>query len=307
MLINKRLWLSGPVGLMLALAGCSGEPPDDELESAVESSFGLVSVSYERDASAEPGDVVLKTRAQFVRYTAMDAEHVARLLALPLDPDRDLPGLDACKIYDLTLDLDQDAFGEDSRHVELLDSGELRVQIIGQGDATGTSLTLRPTHFAGLLPFMSGMVYAEAQGAADREQLGPVAVAADGGEAVGAFAAQAGSPQFPRLDRVAGKPPGESVRLPRGGSLELRWQPTADANDVTFVELPYLRGERELVLRCQPRDNGAFEIPAGLVAEVNAAKTLDVVRLRRSFFKASGLDRGELRVTVRERVSLVSP
>lgn len=300
MLNHKHLWFSGPVGLMLALAACSGEPPADELESAVESSFGLVSVSYERDANTEAGEVLLKTRAQFVRYTAMDAEHVARLLALPLDPDRDLPPVNSCKVYDLTLDLDQDAFGEESRHVELLDSGALRIE------ATGASLTLRPSHFAGLLPFMSGMVYAEAQGATGGDQLGLVAVAADGGEAVGSFAAQASSPQFPRLDRVADQPRGEAVRLPRG-SIELRWQPTNDTNDVTFVELLYARGERELVLRCRPRDNGAFEIPAGLVAEVSAAKTLDVVRLRRSFFKASGLDRGELRVTVRERVSLVAP
>jgi hypothetical protein len=300
----RPLGFAGVLALAIFGLACSGEPPADELDAPAESSYGLVSISFERDAGTAAAEgLVLKTRAHFVRYTAMDAENVARLLALPLDPDRDLPGQDTCKVYDLTLDLDQDAFGENARHVELLDSGELRIQAASA--TSPMSLTLKPSHFAGLLPFMSGMVYAEAQSAADGERLGPVAVAADGGEAVGAFVAQVASPQVPRLDRIGGRAV-TTAPVPRG-SLELRWQPTSDPADVTFVELPYLKGERELVLRCQSRDNGAFEIPAALVAEAGTAKALDVVRLRRTFFKASGLDRGELRVTVRERVNLVSP
>jgi hypothetical protein len=273
---------------------------DDESASGQAARFGLISVTYGHVWAETGQNMLLSTGAQFVRYSAMNRDQVARLLALPLDPDRDLPPPDRCKLYDLSVDLAAApaAEGEDQGSVELLEAGDLEVQTVGR------AVTLAPKHFPGLLPFISGVVYGEAE-ATLVETVGKVRASTTGGEAVGPFAAQLSSPELPRLIQIGTGGPGQGLALARDRDLPLRWQVSPDpAGDVVYVELRFGRGGRDLAVRCQPRDDGAFEIPQAMLSDVSGRVTVELARLRRTFFSATGLDQGELRVTVRDIATL---
>jgi hypothetical protein len=290
--------------LTVVLVGCSGPDglyDDEDASPGEQGRFGLVYVSYDHDWAESGAAAVLTTTAQFVRYSAMHWEQVARLLALPLDPDRDLPELEQCKTYDLSVDVmaEEALDAEETGSVELLEAGDLRIQTDGQ------TVNLSPRHFPWLLPFISGVVYGEAQNSVVNK-VGAVKVAAEGGEAVGAFSAQVASPELPRLVRVGTTEPSALITAQRG-ALALRWAPADDAAkaDVTYAELRYAKGKQDLALRCRVKDDGLFDLPASLMTEVLSGKaTLEVVRLRRTFFNATGLKQGELRVAVRDRASL---
>ncbi|MCC6751716.1 MAG: hypothetical protein IT371_28955 [Deltaproteobacteria bacterium] len=300
------------VGLSLALLvlpgwlGCSGtQLPDEDATSGTERSFGLLSVAYGHDWGDSGDDLVLTTTAQFVRYGAFDREQVSRLLALPLEPGRDLPGLDACRVYDLTVDLKADGMvrSEEPGNVELLEAGDLRVQT-----QAGTVL-LVPRHYPGLLPFISGVAYGEAQ-AMRVPEAGGVKASAGGGEAVGAFTVHAPSPTLPKLTRVGSVAPTATTLVSRTAELPLRWQAAeaASQSDVTYIELRFSRGRKDQALRCRVRDDGAFDVPAALMSSLapdgDGKLTLELSRLRRTFFVAPGLEQGELRVAVRDRAPL---
>jgi hypothetical protein len=298
--------LAIPLALIsLGLLGCSGPELEEDASMGGKGRFGLVDVSYEHDWATEgSGEVLLTTTAQFVRYSALDREQVARLLALPLDPAADLPSVDQCKIYDLSVDLvAEEAMESESGSIELLEAGDLRIQ------TEDHTVTLSPRHFPWLLPFIYGVMYGEAQTGAV-ERVGAVKATADGGEAVGAFSAQVGSPELPRLARVGADAPSGLVVVPRGQPLPLRWSGTLldegaeFPDDVVYTELRYTKGKRDWALRCRMRDDGAFDLPGGLLTEGSGKATLEVARLRRSFFTAGGLERGELRVSVRDKVTI---
>ncbi len=290
------------VPLLAAVAlwvGCSAEPPSEDAGPEQAARFGLIAVSYSHDWAQSGAGMVLSSAAQFVRFSALSREQVGRILALPVDPDRDLPTLDRCRLYDLSPELAASApESEEQGSVELLEAGELKVQT-----ATRT-VTLAPKHFPGLLPFVSGVIYGEAE-AALVEDAGRVQAISTGGEAVGAFTSSVTSPELPRLLTIGSREPGEEVRLGRDRDLTLRWTPATRADgDVTYLELRYARGKRDLALRCRLKDDGAFELPAALLAEVSGQLSLELVRLRRSLFTAFGLDQAELRVTVRDTAVL---
>lgn len=292
--------------LMLVLsAGCSG-PEGLEEDASVDASqrgrFGLVSVSYDHDWSDSGEALLLTSTAQFVRYSAMDRDQVARLLALPLDPERDLPEQERCKVYDLSVDLgDEETLEADldrPKNVELLEAGDLRIQ-----DETGKTVTLAPRHFPWLLPFISGVVYGEAQ-ATLVKRVSRVKASSEGGEAVGSFSAHIACPALPRLTQIAGQKPANTISVPRSRDLTLRWETAAEKHtgDVTYVELRYTEGKRDLALRCRPADDGAFVVPRTLLGNLGDGRvTLELARLQQTAFSANGLEQGELRVTVRDR------
>ncbi len=293
-----------PLCLLAALlVACTGENPGEEEPVAGQAArFGLISITYGHDWNESGEGMMLTSAAQFVRYSAMARDQVARLLALPLDPDRDLPAVDRCKVYDLSVDLPADmAVEPESGSVELLEAGDLQVQ------TPGRSVKLAPKHFPGLLPFISGVVYSEAE-ATLVEQAGKVSATSTGGEAVGPFTAQAASPTLPRLLEVGSAAPSGRITLARDRDLAVRWslaEGTAEqAADLVYLELRFARGKKDVALRCRPRDDGSFEIPQAMLAEVTGHAVLELARLRRSLFTANGLDQGELRVTVRDSATI---
>ena len=296
------------LSVLVLSAGCSGpEGLGDDAPHGDQGRFGLVSVSYDHDWSHGEEATPLTTSAQFVRYSALDRDQVARLLALPLDPGRDLPSLDRCKTYSLSADAAAEVAleGDETGSVELVEAGDLRIR------TDDKSVTLSPRHFPWLLPFISGVVYGEAQSSTVKK-VGLVTVSADGGEAVGAFAVQTSSPALPRIIKVGGVQPSALVTV-RQGPLALTWAGAGAAGqdavvetdasaDVTYAELRFQRDKRDMVLRCRVQDDGSFDLPLAGVAAGRV--TLDLVRLRTTQFSASGLDQGELRVAARDRVSL---
>jgi len=296
-MIQWKLMFLLPLALVMACSGADMLEEDAALGG--HGRFGLVYVSYDHDW-AESGDaVVLTSTAQFVRYSAMDREQVARLLALPLHPDRDLPALDRCQVYDLSVDVvaEETLENEETGSVELLEAGDLNIQ------TEERTVTLSPRHFPWLLPFISGVVYGEAQSSAVEKVSGVKASAAGG--AVGSFTAQVTSPELPRLLQVGAAEPAPLVNVASDEPLAVRWSTAASGGaDVTYTELRYTRGKREMALRCRVRDDGAFELPVASLAELSGKVTLEVVRLRRSFFDTAGLDNGELRLAVRDTVTI---
>ena len=307
----KSLPSAVALAAVVALGACSGEEPAGDPSSSAAHSFGLMSVSYTHDSLNSSADgLELTTTAQFVRYSALERKQVARLLALPLDPDADLPASDHCKLYDLTVDLgEQGLEPADSATVDLLEAGDLTVE------TSGGTLKLEPRHFPGLLPFISGVAYGEAQ--SDRApKTGRVFVSTPGGEAVGAFRVDAPSPELPRIRQIAGGTPDREPVLSQSQGLAVSWRPAEEASrhdeDVLYLEARIPSGKRDLVLRCSPRDDGSFTIAAQELDTLrnNRSKLADhrmvveLIRLRRSYFAARGLDSAELRITVRDRTSL---
>jgi len=289
-----------PLAVGLVLAACAGDPSTEDAGPEQAARFGLIAVTYSHDWSQDGAGMLLSSAAQFVRFSALNREQVAQLLALPLDPDRDLPAVDRCRLYDLSPELAASAGqgeNEEQGQVELLEAGELKVQTASR------TVTLAPKHFPGLLPFVSGVIYGEAE-AALVENAGQVQAISSGGEAVGAFTAGVTSPELPRLLAIGGRAPGEAIALGRDRDLTLRWTPARSREDLTYLELRFARDKRDLALRCRLKDDGAFEVPAGQLAEVSGQVTLEVSRLRRSLFTAGGLDQAELRVTVRDTALL---
>ncbi len=286
--------------LLLAVGvGCSGEPGSAEDPIDQHSSrFGLISLTYGHDWDENGERMLLTTNAQFVSYTSIHKSHVARLLALPLDPEKDLPGLEQCKVYDLgqqESEINEDE--EEPMNVELLEAGDLQIH------AEGHDITLAPRHFPGLLPFISGVVYSEAQ-STQVEAVGQVIAESEGGEAVGAFAVQLESPVLPRLLQINGIEPSQEIFQPTD-DINLKWQtPEQDSSDIIYIELRPQRRKQDLALRCQPRDDGDFEVPAALFAELEGPITLQISRLRQIPFSAAGLDLGELRITARDSLQL---
>jgi hypothetical protein len=189
--------------------------------------------------------------------------------------------------------------GEETGSVELLEAGDLSIQTEGQ------TVTLSPRHFPWLLPFISGVVYGEAQSSAV-EKVSRVKASAGGGAAVGTFTAQVASPELPRLQRIGMSEPAALVNATTSQPLALRWSTPEGGSraDVTYTELRFIRGKRDMALRCRVRDDGAFELPASTLADLSGKVTLEVVRLGRAFFNASGLDQGELRIAVRDTVTV---
>lgn len=295
---------------MVAVAGCSGEEPRGDPSHPSAHSFGLMSVTYTHDWQADgiaERNLELTTTAQFVRYSALERAQVARLLALPLDPDADLPERDTCKLYDLTVDLGEQGGLEQSETatVDLLEAGDLTVE------TSGNTLKLEPRHFPGLLPFISGVAYGEAQNN-HAAKSGRVHVSASGGDAVGAFRVDAASPQLPRIGELAGQRPTHEPTLASEQRLNLDWAKAGDTRldeDVLYIEARVPSAtKRDLVLRCSPHDDGTFTIGradlSNLIRNKRGRLVIELVRLRRTFFAARGLDSGELRIAVRDRTSL---
>ncbi len=144
-----KRWIALLIPMLVVGAGCSGEVGlADGSVGVQESRVGLVNVNYEHNWTDSHGAAQLTATAQFVRYSAMGREQVARLLALPLDPGHDLPALDRCQTHDLSIDLAEDAAmeTEEQGYVELMEAGDLEVK------ANGHKVTLLPGTSPGCCP-----------------------------------------------------------------------------------------------------------------------------------------------------------
>lgn len=288
----------------MILTGCSGDPGlDEDAHQGGDRSFGLLTVQYlaegpaaELEPGVQPAGLEVTATAQFVRYSAMETEQVARVLALPFDPLHDLPAIDTCGVYHLSTDLtEQDVEGEQSAEVELLEAGELAVD-------AGSNLVLVPKYFPGLVPFVSGVVYGEAQAT----QAGPphrVTAVSAGSEAVEAFRAEGISPEPLSLEPLANTPPEQGISL--------RWQANSgrpSATEVAYIEIKPAHSDGQRAVRCRMLDDGAFEVDAEVLAVLQGdgrrQLMLEAGRVRQMPFSAEGLDSASLRLSATERLPL---
>ena len=105
--------------------------------------------------------------------------------------------------------------------------------------------------------------------------------------------------------QIGGEEPAAVVGVTKSQPLAVRWTTPAEGiADVTYAELRFTRGKHDLALRCRLRDDGAFDLPPDLLADLSGKVAFVLVRLRRSYFGATGLERGELRVAARDTVTL---
>lgn len=298
-----KRWIALLFTLVLGF-GCSGEVGlDDGSVGVQETRVGLVSVNYVHSWDNRHGAALMTSSAQFVRYSDMQHDQVARLLALPLNPQRELPDVDRCEIFDLSIDLADHAAQEteEQGYIELLEAGDLQVK------AQDQTISMLPRHFPGLLPFISGVTYGESQTTLLSGEANFVEMRSSGGESVGPFTVRLGSPRLPGLTRLASQVPTSSVTLPPGTALPLEWKPSTSVDrhqQLTYVELRYKVGRRDQVLRCRLADDGKYEIPATVLSTIHGRVLFSLNRMRRSSFSASGLQRAELRVTVQDTATL---
>lgn len=281
--------------------GCNGpEDIDDAGALGQKGQFGLIFVSYDHDWTNAGQKILLTSSAQFVKYTAIDQEQVARLLALPIDPKKDLPQIDHCKHYELSVDLLGDESFEEPGTVELLEAGNVHIQTAGQ------TVTMSPRHFPWLLPFISGVVYGESPSTVF-EGVHPVKAMADGNDVIGPFTTQGSSPALPRLKSIEGIEPDQIAIASKGGELVLTWDSNqTHPDDITYLEIRNnINTKKEAALRCRIKDDGNFAIPSGVLSGFGGKVTLEITRLRQTSFSAQGLDRGELRIAVRDRAPVV--
>lgn len=288
---------------ILSLHACSGEEGAGG-PAALEpgSRLGLVSVTHEHDWGTARDDALLTTTAQFVRYRSLERHQVARLLALPLEPGRDLPAAaDRCDTYDLSLHTAADIAiqTEERATVDLLEAGDLQVR------TQDNALTLFPRHFPGLLPFISGVVYGEAS-ATQAGRAGEVTASSNGGDAVGPFEARVVSPEVPDLTQVGATTlPGPRASVSPARDMVVRWAPgRVTADTVTYLEVRYSDQGLERAARCRVQDDGHFEVPARIMAHLGSQARMELCRMRSAPFQADGLDQAELRVVVKESVDL---
>lgn len=303
-------------GVALLAAGCSGEPagPAGDETAATAHSFGLLTLRIAPQPGNEPAEpaagtsLELSATAHLARYRALDPDQVARLLALPLDPQRELPALDECGWFDPTRDADEeDVAHDDEGEIDLLEAGDIRIV------APARSLALRPRSFAGLLPFVSGTVYQEAQinVAAGFEQ--PIEISAAGGAAVGGFGLRVLLPALPAVGvaaPVAATSAGGGAASGATPALELRWTVARAAAETMYLELQGTERPAGPVLRCNVNDVGRFAVPRRLLDALDPMDTggvlLEAVRLRRTPFHARGLGEAEVRVIASERQRLAT-
>ena len=293
------------VGVVLLLAGCSGDPAGrlgEELQTTAHS-FALLTLRIAAPADELPGASggarwELSATAHLARYRALDPPQVARLLALPLDPQRELPPLNACAFFDAERVAEDDVVARDDEgEIDLLEAGEIRLA------APAPGLALHPRSFAGLLPFVSGTVYEEAQGSVAAGFDQPYELSAAGGATVGSFVARAPAPLVPSVVVSARPPPkaGSVAAVGGGGSaLELRWPVERGAADTMYLELRSGARPGGPALRCNVIDLGHFLLPAGLLETLDPAGgeslRLEAARLHRVPVHAPGLGSAELRI-----------
>lgn len=309
----KRLTYGWLIALFVGI-GCGGaEELSNDNERVQSRSFGLMSVNYTHDWQTDHNrnnqSLELTTTAQFVRYSAIEEKTIAKLLALPINPDRDLP-TQGCKLYDLSIDLDEqglvqnsDSEKEESPTVDLLEAGDLVVK------AGSVNVKLSPRHFPGLLPFISGVVYGEVQ-SDQSENTSQIDIQSAGGSSVGSFNTNLMSPTLPQLTKISSQSPSQSIQISQNEAIELNWQSAeqTNADDIFYLQASFSAAKGEYALRCAIKDNGSYTLNSDNINKLsdgqNGKLTIDLIRLRRQIFTAQGLDTAELQVSARERISV---
>jgi hypothetical protein len=284
-----RLSLLAGVCLLASLPlACGG---GGELRDASQGggSYARITVAYVHRHGDPAGRVQLAAEAQFVRYRNAEAAGIEALLG---STPQEL-GRDECRVVDRRARSGA-AISADGPEPEvaLLDAGDLLVR----GPSGQSAFAAR--RYPDLVPFVSGVYYAESEPPLDLEQgpSGEVQIIGVGGSDVGSFAATVPLP----LEA----PVGDAAWV--GAGIELRWTPLGDPEGLR-VEVRDARGDGRTV-SCAADDDGAFTVPAALVQSLGARDVrVAVERLRRQPFAGAGVAGGEIVVSLRDTSEVTVP
>lgn len=287
---GAALWL-GMAALAVVPSACT---PRGEVVDAAEPErrAAQLSLTFTRIAGGE--GLRFEGQGHFARYAASDAKHLPAILGLPED---DQIPLDTCRSIDQAAALDRAlSAARSTLPVRLLDAG--RIQIRGPHDVAALS----SRHYPELTPYVGGVVYGN-------EDALPVAlepgaayeVSAEGGEEVGPLTAQVVAPrEFPTLDVPV---------FFRDGDLKLRWREAGEPSGPLVLSVSWSERGAAREVRCRVRDDGSFTIGRELLAALPPASRLlsaevAALRTRTAPISTPGIDRGELRVGLRDVVPL---
>ncbi|HEY4122586.1 MAG TPA: hypothetical protein VGM56_32200 [Byssovorax sp.] len=265
------------------MAGCSAPVEQDEVaEARSPSTQGVVLV--ERQASAESTQVGIS--AKFMRVPgSVELDSAQRLVGSRLDQ----PAVGACAVVGAS---DPVAALPHASHaaIELLDVGELAVQVDG-----GQPIWLVTRAFPDVGDLVSGVFYTTRDDAAALTT-GSFLVSSSGSSQLDHFEVAAAAPADLDEVRLDDDLLTDGPALVPGRSIAVRWQAADEpaAEDRVFIDVT---GASGVTTRCAYGDVGEATLRGDVLDEqaLGSNATIEVHRVRRSFFGTNAIDAGEIR------------
>lgn len=271
------------VSLPLVLAfGCAEPPVEDVDDDASEphrttQAWALVErVQGEGalgDGDAAADDVRTNFAAKFVRVAEGDVDGARQLIGVrPV-----LPALGDCVAIGELEPLP--ATPRAGFSAELLDVGEVTVQVGGDSEVGGNaaSLKLVPRAFPDIGDLVSGVFYTSPDVELGLPLPAPYAISAQHGGSSDAVTIVVDAPAPPEAVMAAGESVDAEPTLTLGRDLALAWTPGADTTETTI----YVDVRGKSAHRCAFRDGGAAIVPQELFSsgDVGAPVTVALHRL----------------------------
>lgn len=271
-------------GLLAFVAGCSGNVATSAEAADAESSSAAGVIVVERiSGDAARGEAV----ARFVRGRSAPLDDQA-LRWLGLEPE--LPALGTCS-RDVARGASMPSSG-----VRLLDVGRVTVVADPVGaSAEPQTMELVRRRLPDVVDVVSGVVYT-----ADATELPPrgsFEVRVVGEPELGSVRAQTDFVGEPANVRIQGQDTGGGVVVVSPDApVDVAWDAAKSGDDLIYVDvsLPEAAGRKASVTRCVVADSGRIAVPAAAFGDADGS--LVVHRVHRASFRASGIDRGELRL-----------
>lgn len=224
-----------------------------------------------QDGDAASDDVRTNFAAKFVRVAEGDVDGARQLIGVRPA----LPGVGEC-VPMSALELPA-ASPRAGFSAELLDVGEVRVEVRGGDAASAASLQLVPRAFPDIGDLVSGVFYTSPDVEVGLPLPAPYAISAQRGEG-DALTILVDAPAAPESVTAGGEPVEGEPTVALGKDLSLAWAAGEGASDATI----YVDVRGKSAHRCAFRDGGAAIIPHELFAGEDVGKPVTVALHRLS-------------------------
>ncbi len=263
--------------LLLAF-GCA-EPPEDVDDDASEphrttQAWALLErVQGEGPSDGDASDDVRTNfAAKFVRVAEGDVDSARQLIGVRPA----LPGVGEC-VPMSALELPA-ASPRAGFSAELVDVGEVRVEVRGNEAASAASLQLVPRAFPDIGDLVSGVFYTSPDVEVGLPLPAPFEISAQRADRSDTLTILVDAPAPPEGVMAGGEPVDGEPTVALGKDLTLAWAVSADASDATI----YVDVRGKSAHRCAFRDGGAAIIPHELFAGEDVGKPVTVALHRLS-------------------------
>lgn len=270
--------------------------------------------SHQLETSEASGSALLTARAQFARFTSLTPEQARALVAFTPQVPRERPAPGQCATYDANPvnEIASSLHPEALAAIELLNGGTLVF------DLNETQLILNSRHFAGLLPFITGVVYGESQPIA-KELPTTIRTTLEGSDEFSASQFSVALPSIPWIETINDKTTGRfnTFELENHEGLVIRWRNTVEDQDQdtrveTFITLRYTTtaGRAEEIVCSVDRNEipkeppGLFELSADALQSISNSAILEIASVSRGEFVAPSLEQGSVQTSAIDRIQL---